>query len=77
MQDRGLPLTSKTLTAAVYALCRASPPRPEEAEALMVEVEAEGAASPDAWTWWVTRPGHAWMAYPPPSLPPSLRFRTQ
>lgn len=53
MQDRGLPLSSRTLTAAVYALCRASAPRPEEAEALMAEMEGAGVAAPDVWTWCV------------------------
>lgn len=53
MQDRGRPITPKTLTSVVYALCRATQPRPEEAEALMMELEAGGVAAPDAWTWYV------------------------
>lgn len=62
MQDRGLPLTSQSLTAAVYALCcrspssspsSPSPPRPEAAEALMAEMEGTGQVAPDAWTWYV------------------------
>lgn len=52
MQDRGLPLTAKSLTAAVYALCRARPARPEAAEALMAEMEGTGLVAPDVWTWY-------------------------
>lgn len=51
MQDLGLPLGPKSLTAAVYALCRARPAQPEAAEALMVEMEGAGLVTPDAWTW--------------------------
>lgn len=52
MQDRGLPLTANSLTAAVYALCRARPARPEAAEALMAEMEGTGLVAPDVWTWY-------------------------
>lgn len=54
MQDRGRPITPKTLTSVVYALCRATQPRPDEAEELMMELEAGGVAAPDAWTWYVS-----------------------